>query len=784
MLNVIAEPEARNNVVQQAFDSLKPGGTAYFDIYEGSRSGEGAKTSKGWQNNMKADDYLEEIQQVFPDAQRKGTMIIASKPDMPVMQVFNNMPDAPAMRSDMISEINRSIASSDGAQAKLPTTLGLGPMYVVDSGITDLPKQNKFLLASTKNANAERQLDGIQKTLDKYPNMGLDPRQWTKAFAEATGSQSVVAPPYRFMKAIKNGEYEDLLRSLTEGQIRDADAGFANGKLFKQAYTSGQMNVADTGKLFMWGILSRGVDPFTHEGLFLDAFNGIEPWVEMAAKGKFTKEIAEGPYKDWASSTAPKGSGQAGSGAMHNLNAFGEDFLVKMGRPGADGVTPMQKLHDLMIDPNMSGRDIRREFAKVGEGVGIDNKVVSFILLATGRDDVMVIDRIQLKNLWDDGRYGDINIWDGVSVPVVKLKDGSVKRFSPSDEGRLAAREFSASSPGSKVENSAVTGSSLAEATYGAKGILVYEAIEDALMKEAGNLYEKLGRPEAASPGRFHWETWVARSNQEASHGTLGSILAKRQGAADPLAGVYSKQGDYQTYAYGAKYGVGKDGPFYAYPLSTGEEVTLSPSGLKDVLENVKNPKYGVIPKGFKVSETTGRPWYEREGVNRAKLDDLIRSAAGAGGQAGPLRRASGGSVSNGSGHSRGAGTAAAVREISDKADNANLKVPQLAHMIRVASGMNMPPERAREFAQQILMHDLYGLTERFNKYSNARRTLMRVNAMIGGAAHKNTFKKGGLFQKHKSLDVAKHAAGDLLASGMGHPVMRESLQNMLRMIK
>jgi glutamate-1-semialdehyde 2,1-aminomutase len=32
-------------------------------------------------------------------------------------------------------------------------------------------------------------------------------------------------------------------------------------------------------------------------------------------------------YEEWAKSVAPKGSGQPGAGATHNLNAFGQDFL-------------------------------------------------------------------------------------------------------------------------------------------------------------------------------------------------------------------------------------------------------------------------------------------------------------------------------------------------------------------------------------------------------------------------------------------------------------------------
>jgi hypothetical protein len=651
----------------------------------------------------------------------------------PVIQAFDNVPAPDALRSTMVGEITRSIEESDGMVAKLPTTMGLGPMYVVNSGAE--PTGKGFILAGTTNKNAAKQIEGIEPLMQKYPDMALNPESWAMAMTEATGNANVVAPPYRFMKAIQDGEYEQLLRSLTEGQIKDADAGFANGKEFLKAYNSGAMKVEDTGKLFMWGMLSRGVDPFTHEGLFLDAFNGIEPWIKMAAEGKFTKEVAEGPYKDWAATTAPKGSGQAGAGAMHNLNAFGNDFLVKMGTPGEDGITPMQRLHNLMANSNMSGREIRRAFAETGEGVGIDNKVVSFILLATGRDDVMVIDRIQLKNLWDDGRFGDVNIWDGVSVPVVKTDEG-VKRFAPTEEGRAAAREY-AKTKDAKVKNAAVTGSSLAEATYGAKGILVYEAIEDALMKQVGGLYEQLGRPQAASPGRFHWETWVARSNQEASHGTLGSILAKGQGKSDPLADVYSKQGDYQTYAYGAKYGVSAEGPYYMYPLSDGSEVRLTPQALASVLENVKKPKYGVVPKDFKVSETTGRPWYEREGVNRTKLDELIRAAA-ASGQAGPVRKASGGSVSDGAGHAGGTGNPTgtkrsglknAILDLREIAREHNIYRPKLAYLIRQMGGADH--RRSQLLANNLLSDDLDDLVQRLEDQPRAVSMIKKLTAKI-----------------------------------------------------
>jgi hypothetical protein len=609
----------------------------------------------------------------------------------PVMTAFDNVPAPEALRDSVIGEITRSIEDSEGAVAKLPTTMGLGPMYVVESGVQ--PEGKGFILAGTTNKNAPTQIEGISPLLEKYPDMALNPDQWATGMAEATGNSAVVAPPYRFMKEIlPGGDYEVILKNMTPGQIAERRQGIAAGKEFFDAFVNGQMKVEDTGKLFMWGMLSRGVNPFTHEGLFMDAFSGIEPWIKMAAEGRFTKEIAEGPYKEWAASTAQKGSGQPGAGAMHNLNAFGEDFLLKMGTPGADGITPLQKIHDLMTDPSLSGRDIRRAFASTGEGVGIDNKVVSFIMLATGRDDVMVIDRIQLKNLWDDGRFEDFNIWDGISAPVVKTADGKTTRFPPTEEGRAQAKAFKEANPGSESGNAAVTGSSLAEATYGAKGVLAYEAIEDALMKSVQDLYDRIGMGgEKITPGIFHWDTWVARSNQEASHGTLPAVLKQAQGAESPLEGIYSKQGDYQTYAYGAKYFRGPDGPYFTMPLSNGDELRLSVSEMQRLQGELSDFTKGAVPvptpmvtnpvtgevrefantpagrkeanayaaeltaaareearaanpslsrseitaikvpvdeRGFSVSSVEGRPWYEDQSINRERVDKLIRNAA------------------------------------------------------------------------------------------------------------------------------------------------------------
>ena len=77
VLNVIKEPEARLNVLENIKKLVKPGGTVYITVYEGSGKGNEGPTKSGYQLNRKTADYVEEIQQVFPDASRRGKLITA-----------------------------------------------------------------------------------------------------------------------------------------------------------------------------------------------------------------------------------------------------------------------------------------------------------------------------------------------------------------------------------------------------------------------------------------------------------------------------------------------------------------------------------------------------------------------------------------------------------------------------------------------------------------------------------------------------------------------------------
>lgn len=77
VLNVIKEPEARRAVLENISKITKSGAPIYITVYEGRGDGKEGQTKSGYQLNRKTQDYLEDIQEVFPDAKRRGKLITA-----------------------------------------------------------------------------------------------------------------------------------------------------------------------------------------------------------------------------------------------------------------------------------------------------------------------------------------------------------------------------------------------------------------------------------------------------------------------------------------------------------------------------------------------------------------------------------------------------------------------------------------------------------------------------------------------------------------------------------
>jgi hypothetical protein len=234
---------------------------------------------------------------------------------------------------------------------------------------------NPTLSTKTTNGNATAQLKMIDDVHAADPDPERNAASWWDMLVRAFGpNRTPELVPEKFLRDIHgNGAVETLKRVRPE-QIAAADDGLKRAAAMREAYTSGEMSVLRTGKLVLWSFLSKGRSPYPQESMFIDAFKGIDRWIEKAAKGPFTKQDLEA-YEAWARSIVPRGSGRPAAKAQGNLVDFGREFLVRMSQRNAEGRTHLQRLHDLLSDTNLTGQQIRREFMTFRESSGVDNKV-------------------------------------------------------------------------------------------------------------------------------------------------------------------------------------------------------------------------------------------------------------------------------------------------------------------------------------------------------------------------------------------------------------------------
>lgn len=114
VLNTVPEKDVRNGILRQAKDAMKEKeGLLIVVTYEGEKTKEEKelekssgkrmsslspiKTRDGWQNRMKTQDYIEEIQEVFPNSllvTKNGSKVIVATrdPEMDLEAKFNQSP--------------------------------------------------------------------------------------------------------------------------------------------------------------------------------------------------------------------------------------------------------------------------------------------------------------------------------------------------------------------------------------------------------------------------------------------------------------------------------------------------------------------------------------------------------------------------------------------------------------------------------------------------------------------------------------------------------------------
>lgn len=445
-------------------------------------------------------------------------------------------------------------------------------------------KNESFIAASMTPTNFTAQTARLDEISNEFPDPLASTQGYVDMMSRALNQQDVPAPPVWMIEHANDmNKWSDWFRQLTPDQIKAANDGLAVQNRFRNAYAAGA-GPELTGQLMLWSILSRRLSAFPHESGYKDLAEKAMPFIEKAARGEWSDADTAG-WLNMVKTTIPAGS--PGKSATSNANDFGKVFLKKMAVPDASGKSGLARLHEMIANQDMNSKEIRRQYYGIAQDTGIKNKILSFALLVSGRNDVVVLDRIQINQMWGGGE---------------KIYDDIMQQFDTS------------------------------------QGLAQYEALERSLMNRVPDLYKMAGRTEPGTVGRYHWESWVRSSGQIVSHPTLETVVRTSAGDASPVANVPVMEGRFKSKYSGAKYEKLPDGSNrYIYETSDGTPYAFTKETLDATLDKALAKNSEVIPPDFPRTkagkgsvepfEGGSIPWYDFKGVNRGKLDELIRAA-------------------------------------------------------------------------------------------------------------------------------------------------------------
>ena len=115
------------------------------------------------------------------------------------------------------------------------------------------------------------------------------------------------------------------------------------------------------------------------------------------------------------------------------------------------------------------------------------------------------------------------------------------------------------------------------------------------------------------------------------SHPTLGSVVSAGEMAPGATTRSPVMGGRFHRWNYGVRYDrMPEGGNRYVYETTTGEPFQFTKAELHAMFKDVQKRSSGVLPPDFPgVSSFEGGniPWYQYEGVNRERLDEIIRQS-------------------------------------------------------------------------------------------------------------------------------------------------------------
>lgn len=511
--------------------------------------------------------------------------------------------------------------------AKTSRKLAISPSYTRDNPnytpeVSDNGNRIRTIVGDPNAQQIKSAFERMDNAAEMFPDPLASEAAWLDAISYAYNEDTgIVMPPAWAIQMAANPQRWASWMKLTPEQISGTDEGFTSIKKIGALYRSGKASPDVTGALFFWVYMSRMASAFPHESGFLDAIEGAMPFIRKAQAGTFTADPAlvtmtstSKAAKDakenagFDKDSKPSEIAQAGRSDLddyflmiervlpgdspgqsvtNNMNSFGRDFLVTMSRPAKGAkISRLAALHKALSDPKKTGPEIRRYFHELleGDGAGFDNKILSFAILMSGREDVLVFDRIQINQQFGGGQTN-------------KIYDDMASGFN------------------------------------GVRGLVIYEAVERGLKDRIPPLYDMIGRPQDGTLGRYHWESWIRSSGQVVGHPTIEALADLAAGKSDPFIDIASREGRFHRTMYGVQYIRRKGGAKeFVYTLQNGDEYAFTnKNDIDEILntDNLKKDDVRAVPKWFPgVSSFEGGSvsWRDYPGVNISKIEDLIKA--------------------------------------------------------------------------------------------------------------------------------------------------------------
>lgn len=490
---------------------------------------------------------------------------------------MNFFDDAPAVRTVHYAE------RESGRPISVSAPLGLPNWLVVQTKAPTKRMVGNSISFDPAGHLMPENMAKMDAIFAKHPTPLASVEHWNALMRELTGRDVVLVPPLVAIEYYNNPEaLKAAIESSNEAQLNARKTGMTEAAKLREMYLKGEATEETTARALVWGLLSRSVGAYGQEGMFIDFLNagGGDIIAQAVQSGVFTEADQEA-FAEWASDVVrplQAELGSAATGNISNLTAIGRVMLPKMFEMLEDGRRVLQTLHAVFADPNATTEQIREALHTHGKGLGIDNKVISFVSLILGRTDMLVLDRVQFNHLWGPTYAADVmldNIYNGIAPAGNKLF-----------------------------------------------GMAVYRALEQALGPKVAEAYADLGMADAQAGdgtlGAFHWDTWLSRSVQAISHPT--NVLIPE---SSRLGAVGVAENKFNTYESGfVYYGNG----VYSRESLDGSGVrVLNKEQLAEFKRRVADPAEGVVPKKFLVSKSDKSAWYNEDGVNKERYDAILK---------------------------------------------------------------------------------------------------------------------------------------------------------------